>query len=55
MQFGIFHVPDVNIENMGYSMDDDNDEDLEAELAQLTSGDDLPRQPRRKGTKISIH
>lgn len=33
----------------GYSMDDDNDEDLEAELARLTSGDDAPRQPRRRG------
>ncbi|XP_043277159.1 coiled-coil and C2 domain-containing protein 1-like isoform X2 [Venturia canescens] len=51
-QFGIFNVPDANLENMSYSMEDDNDDDLEAELALLTSGDDLPRQPRRKAPPL---
>ncbi|XP_058801277.1 coiled-coil and C2 domain-containing protein 1-like [Phymastichus coffea] len=45
-QFGIFEVPDLD--GIGGSMDDGDDEDLEAELAALTAGDEPRKLARRK-------
>ncbi|XP_029163018.1 LOW QUALITY PROTEIN: coiled-coil and C2 domain-containing protein 1-like [Nylanderia fulva] len=47
-QFGIFEVPDINMDNIGDNMmDDDNDEELEAELAALAAGNDTGYKSRR--------
>ncbi|XP_078052129.1 lethal (2) giant discs 1 isoform X2 [Augochlora pura] len=49
-QYGIFEVPET-FDNLGHDFmgDDDNDDDLEAELAALTVSDDnqKPRPPRK--------
>lgn len=41
-QFGIFDVPDINLD--GGADDDDTDSDMEAELAAITSGSGQPRR-----------
>ncbi|XP_012233142.2 coiled-coil and C2 domain-containing protein 1-like isoform X1 [Linepithema humile] len=51
-QYGIFEVPDVNMDNIGDNMnDDDNDEDLEAELAALAAGNDTGYKSRRTAAR----
>lgn len=50
-QYGIFEVPDVNMDNIGGNMDDDNDEDLEAELAALAAGNDTGYKSRRSAAR----
>ncbi|XP_026824708.1 coiled-coil and C2 domain-containing protein 1-like isoform X2 [Ooceraea biroi] len=48
-QYGIFEVPDINMDNIGGNMEDDgdDDEDLEAELAALAAGNDTSYKSRR--------
>ncbi|XP_012528243.1 coiled-coil and C2 domain-containing protein 1-like isoform X2 [Monomorium pharaonis] len=46
-QYGIFEVPDLNIDNIDDMKDDDNDESLEAELAALAAGNDTGYKSRR--------
>ncbi|XP_032665522.1 coiled-coil and C2 domain-containing protein 1-like isoform X2 [Odontomachus brunneus] len=52
-QYGIFEVPDVNIDNIGGNMmeDDADDEDLEAELAALAAGNDTGYKRRRNAAR----
>ncbi|XP_043468107.1 coiled-coil and C2 domain-containing protein 1-like isoform X2 [Leptopilina heterotoma] len=52
-QYGIFEVP-ASIEDIGkdQGMDDDDDEDLEAELAALTTGSDAGRRQRKTAKRI---
>lgn len=51
-QYGIFEVPDINIGNINNMMeDDDNDENLEAELAALTAGNDTGYKSRRSAAQ----
>ncbi|XP_014479037.1 PREDICTED: coiled-coil and C2 domain-containing protein 1-like isoform X2 [Dinoponera quadriceps] len=49
-QYGIFEVPDISIDNIGGNTmeDDDNDEELEAELAALTAGNDTGYKRRNR-------
>ncbi|CAL1682529.1 unnamed protein product [Lasius platythorax] len=55
-QYGIFEVPDINIDNIGNNMiEDDNDEDLEAELAALTAGNDTGYKSRRNITRKAVN
>lgn len=50
IQYGIFEVPDVNMDNIGGDIEeDDDDEDLEAELAALAAGNDTGYKSRRSG------
>lgn len=54
-QFGIFEVPDINIGNIDdNTMGDDNDEDLEAELAALAAGNDTGYKSRRNITRKAV-
>ncbi|XP_051173454.1 coiled-coil and C2 domain-containing protein 1-like isoform X2 [Leptopilina boulardi] len=51
-QYGIFEVP-ASIEDIGKDQGmDDDDEDLEAELAALTTGGDAGRRPRKSAKRI---
>nr|XP_012137112.1 PREDICTED: coiled-coil and C2 domain-containing protein 1-like isoform X2 [Megachile rotundata] len=51
-QYGIFEVPET-FDNLGndFMGDDDNDDDLEAELAALTTGDDSTPRPKQRVRK----
>ncbi|XP_046828540.1 coiled-coil and C2 domain-containing protein 1-like isoform X6 [Vespa crabro] len=46
-QYGIFQVPD-SLDDLGGTGEDEDDEDLEAELAALTSGDDNTTTTKQK-------
>lgn len=51
-QFGIFEVPENFDDLSNHFMDnDDIDDDLEAELAALTAGDDISRKPRHSAPR----
>ncbi|XP_011056470.1 PREDICTED: coiled-coil and C2 domain-containing protein 1-like isoform X2 [Acromyrmex echinatior] len=53
-QYGIFEVPDINIDNINNHMeDDDDDESLEVELAALAAGNDTSYKSRRSATRKS--
>ncbi|XP_034194694.2 lethal (2) giant discs 1 isoform X1 [Osmia lignaria lignaria] len=51
-QYGIFDIPE-NLDNIGneFMEDDDNNDDLEAELEALTSGDDSVSKPKQTARK----
>ncbi|KAG5315169.1 C2D1 protein, partial [Acromyrmex insinuator] len=53
--YGIFEVPDINIDNINNHMedDDDDDESLEVELAALAAGNDTSYKSRRSATRKS--
>ncbi|CAL7944646.1 unnamed protein product [Xylocopa violacea] len=53
-QFGIFNVPESLDEIGNDFMNDDNDDDLEAELAALTAGDDNEGKPRRGASRKPV-
>ncbi|XP_019696185.1 coiled-coil and C2 domain-containing protein 1-like isoform X2 [Harpegnathos saltator] len=52
-QYGIFEVPDINIDDIGSNMmeDDANNEELEAELAALAAGNDTGYKHRRSAAR----
>ncbi|XP_018051287.1 PREDICTED: coiled-coil and C2 domain-containing protein 1-like isoform X2 [Atta colombica] len=52
-QYGIFEVPDINIDNINNNMEDDDDESLEVELAALAAGNDTSYKSRRNATRKS--
>ncbi|XP_015438520.1 PREDICTED: coiled-coil and C2 domain-containing protein 1-like [Dufourea novaeangliae] len=54
-QYGIFEVPE-SLEDLSNNFmgDDDNDDDLEAELAALTASDDISQKSRRKAPRKPI-
>ncbi|XP_020287773.1 coiled-coil and C2 domain-containing protein 1-like isoform X2 [Pseudomyrmex gracilis] len=55
-QYGIFEVPDINMDMSGNTMaDDDNDEDFEAELAALAAGNDTSYKSRRAARKAAAN
>nr|XP_003701767.1 PREDICTED: coiled-coil and C2 domain-containing protein 1-like isoform X3 [Megachile rotundata] len=54
-QYGIFEVPET-FDNLGndFMGDDDNDDDLEAELAALTTGDDSTPRPKQRAVRKPV-
>ncbi|XP_076625020.1 lethal (2) giant discs 1 isoform X2 [Colletes latitarsis] len=54
-QYGIFEVPE-SLDDLGnnFMKDDDNDDDLEAELAALTASDNISQNPRRKAPRKPV-
>ncbi|XP_043263034.1 coiled-coil and C2 domain-containing protein 1-like isoform X2 [Colletes gigas] len=54
-QYGIFEVPEsLNDLGNNFMKDDDNDDDLEAELAALTASDNVGQNPRRKAPRKPV-